>query len=199
MTALDVIRNLCDVVKLREDEGYNKDLHGLIASMNAEVGAEPTASYCASTVSHCFRKAGAGKAFPYSASSQSIKRSFKDKGLLFTDPDHLKALGGALGGWTDLDNAWAGHIFFIELRLVDSQGKVVAVGTVEGNTDGSGGREGDGVYRKKRVRKDDGLWYPVDENNKVCGPGHQIWFCDTTAITGGSWWDIISAKITPHP
>lgn len=190
-TALDVFKQWIDA-KVREDAGKNRDRAGIIDRLNKAVGVAKGSPYCASSVSGAFRESQNDPSFPYTASSQAIKADFKRRGLLFTAPDKLLEVHGAVGGWTNDGDPWHGHVFLVAKRytIVGPNGKpkVVAIGTMEGNTDGSGSREGDGFHEKRRAFFSDGLWYPVDTRGKIIGPGHALWFCDTSGIKGGSWW-----------
>lgn len=142
--------------------------------------------YCASGISYCFYEAlqivpqhlRTGTLFPYSASSQSIKNSFKKNGWYSVNPQDLLKWNGALFGWTNpAPNSAHGHIGMVIGRLTDKQGKVVAIQTLEFNTSPiTGSRDGDGCYSLKRT-------VPVDKKNK-------LWFLNTTYIIGrtGFWW-----------
>src|SRR5579862_7917399 len=65
------------------------------------------------------------KDFP-AGCSQSIKRHFKVQGKLFTDPQRLLEVEGALVGWTN-DDAWTGGIRLVLNRKVtrSDRGNVV--------------------------------------------------------------------------
>lgn len=185
--------------KIREDRGSNKDSKGMIALFNKQVGAASNAPYCASSISYAFRSvekhfaAQSGVvAFPYTASSQAIKRWFKGKGWLSTDPQDLLHWDGAVGGWTNVGDQWHGHVFMIVGRLTtrDENGnlRLVGIRTIEGNTNAAGSRDGSGIYQLTRMLFPDGMFYPVDSRGRKAGPGHKLWFCDTSRIKGGTWW-----------
>jgi len=186
-------------LKVREDKGANKDSQGIIAMMNKAVGVAVDSPYCASTVSHCFKKATSYiknltglVTFPYTASSQAVKRWFKNKSLLSYDVQNLLHWKGAVAGWTNVGDSWHGHVFLVLRRFTvkdkDGNLKIVAIETAEGNTSASGSREGSGIYILRRKLFDDGLFYPVDKKGEKAGPGHKLWFCNTSDIAGGSWW-----------
>lgn len=201
--AISAAKIMLDLVltKVREDVGPNIDSRGIIAQMNQKVGAAKNAPYCASTVSHAFRKASAFIsntkgliAFPYTASSQAIKRFFRDKGKGWysENPQDILEWDGAVAGWTNEGDPWHGHVFMI-LRRFTSKGAngkltLVAVETAEGNTSPAGSREGSGIYILRRQLFPDGLFYPVDAKKNKVGPGRKLWFCNTTKVIGGSSW-----------
>lgn len=188
MSAKDVAAKIV-AAGLTEDAGRNCDKKGVITAMLHFVGVAPGNSWCAAFVSWAFNKAGAGTKFPYSGSSQALKAAFKQQGHLFTDPDELNACLGAIAGWTDVNDPWHGHVFIVSERYT-LNGRVVAIGTLEGNTNGAGAANGDGAYHKKRVLALDGLFYPVDKDGNHCGPGHALWFCNTSSIgPAGQWWE----------
>lgn len=174
---------------VRESQGKNRS--PVIDAMEAVFGLRGQ-PYCAIGVSAGFlvfwrhNKPG-GHPFYYSASSQYIKRMAASNGELLLDPQALLACKGALGGWTDADGAH-GHVFFIERRLTNTQGVVVAIGTVEYNTNLIGDRDGEGCYRLVRRRASDGLWYAQDTAGQLVGKGHKLWFVDVSDEPGGQWW-----------
>lgn len=173
---------------LREDAGLNRDHSGLISAMLTAVGAEPGNPWCAALVSQAFRDAGGCcPNFPQSASSQAIMQSFDKRGLLARDAQAVLGWRGAIGGWTDRDCAH-GHVFLITHRFTGSNGLLAAVGTIEGNTDGSGSADGNGCFAKRRALFSDKLFYPVDDNHEKIGPGHRLWFCNVSGIRGGGAW-----------
>lgn len=133
--------------------------------------------WCAAFVWYCFHKAAvdsqtSGKPFPGSAGSQALKARFENLGLLSRDPQDLLSWKGALGGWTDADDPSHGHVFFISGRLTDPDGKVVAVQTVEGNSDSA---PHNAVNCLKRIVP-------------VTAEGHEVWFLNTSEFVGGGWW-----------
>lgn len=133
---------------LREDAGPNNDHAGIITAMLKSVDTAPGNSWCAAFVSQCQRDSGAVNGF-YSAGSQAFKAWAKEKGILFTDPDHLLKCKGALGGWTD-PGGQHGHIFIIDARYTAANGTLEYIGTLEGNTNVNGSSNGDGAYARHR-------------------------------------------------
>lgn len=191
-SAIATARYHVDNGLVRESEGKNRS--PVIDAMCRTFGAPLGSPYCALGVSWCFRNyrllvASDARPFPYTASSQYIKRIFGQQGLLSRDPDALMGWKGALGGWTNPDGAH-GHVFFIEKRWQDENGHVIAIGTIEYNTNGQGERDGEGAFRLMRRKSvKDGLWYVVDADGKRAGTGRALWFVDTSDIGGGAWWD----------
>ena len=105
-----------------------------------------------------------------SASSQAIKRWALESGKLFTDSQKLLECKGALGGWTDEGDSSHGHVFFIERRLTSVYGRVVKIGTIEGNSDTT---PDNAVNRLVRTA-------PMSE-------GHELWFVDVGDVSGCAW------------
>ncbi|HYE76392.1 MAG TPA: hypothetical protein VEI97_00270, partial [bacterium] len=166
---------------VRECQGKNRS--PVIDTLNRFVGLQPGAPYCAAGLSFCFHKAlgqvadaPRGGRFPYSGSSQSILRAFRDADRWSDNPQDLMGWAGALGGWTNPTDPAHGHIFLVAGRLTNPAGRVIALATLEFNTSPTtGGRDGQGVFALRRQ-------VPVDR-------GHRLWFLDTSAIVGGSWWE----------
>lgn len=160
------------------EEGGNN--HGKLVEVFLRfVGARPGDPWCAAFVSYCFHKAAVegekGATFPYSASSQAIKRYAEQHDLLSHDPQDLMKWKGAVAGWTDADGAH-GHVFFVSERLTNDHKMILAIRTVEGNTSPQdGARDGQGVYS-------------IERKVPVAYPGHRLWFVNTSGFAGGSWW-----------
>ncbi|HEY3782378.1 MAG TPA: hypothetical protein VGL56_14950 [Fimbriimonadaceae bacterium] len=136
--------------------------------------------WCAAFVSYCAHKAlfDAGVEEPAdshfkSASSQHIKAWASSAGLLSEDAGDLMNWHGALGGWTDEGDSSHGHVFLIVRRLTDSAGNVVAIGTIEGNSDSA---PMDAVNALVRT-------VPVTEE------GHKMWFVNIGRIAGCGYWE----------
>ena len=164
MTALDfAIRDA--KAPVREIDGSNRSPR--IDAINRFVGAPMGSPYCAAGVSWCFHAAGASD-FPFSALAATIRDGFAQFGKRSDDPNAMLLWKGALFGWT-LENGH-GHIGFVRERLTDDRGHVVAIKTVEYNTDLTGSPDGDGVY--ERIRK--------------CEP--EFWYLNTSDFKGGDWW-----------
>lgn len=83
-SAIDVAR---PYVGEKETGGPNRS--PFIDRLCEQFGVPLGSSWCALLVSKCFEDAGAGSGFPYSASSQQIRRWFEAKGRLSRDPDDL--------------------------------------------------------------------------------------------------------------
>lgn len=151
--------------------------------------------WCAAIESRWFRLAApmghsGENCFPYSASSQHIKREFAKDGLLSDDPNDLKEWGGAIFVWTNAGDPAHGHTGLVIGRLTDQEGNVVAILTIEGNTDKLGDRLGDGLYQLKRVQCTDGLWRVEDPaSKKPVGKGQHLFFGNTTRLPGGDYWE----------
>ena len=174
-------------VGITEDAGPNNDSKGRITAMLKAVGCPPGSSWCAAFVSQVFRDCGSN-AFPMSGSSQAIKREFDKKALLSEEPNDLLKWSGAVAGWTDENDSMHGHIFLVTERFTDVNGHLTGIGSIEANTGASGQANGDGCYHKRRNLYSDGKFYPVDGSGAKTGPGHFIWFCNTSHLTGGSIW-----------
>jgi len=170
MNAIQVAESFLDV---RETQGKNRSAE--IDAFNRFAEATLGSPWCASFVSYCLNKAGAGPDGFRCPSTTQIKGWAKLRGRFFKDPDELLKCHGALFGWTNPDGVH-GHIGFIGQRYTDlDTGKVVAIGTVEGNTDGSGGRDGDGVYQRTRSLEEEDA-------------DHEYWFVDLSGIPGCDYW-----------
>lgn len=185
MNALDyAIRMIAQGVR----ESHGKNRSPIIDTINTRIGIPLGSPYCAAGVSFCFIKAKAeiearnqrlrGDTFPYSGSSQAIKRWFNERGLLTYDPTEMLGWGGAIFGWTNKDNIH-GHVGFVRQRLStkDRAGnlKIVRIATSEFNTNPqTKGRDGQGAYNLIRD-------VPIDGNTK-------LWFCDTSKLVAGIWW-----------
>lgn len=144
-----------------------------LREMLSNTGWQPGMPWCAASVSHWAKLAGAGEAFPYSLSSQAIMRAFSAKGNFTERPEALLAMTGALGGWTDHPDTSHGHIFLVTGRLTDASGHIVGVETIEGNSNDLGGSNGDGLYSHRRLFED---------------TKHSLWFLDCSHIPGCSYW-----------
>lgn len=170
MTALDFARRVVQS-RLTEVDGPNRA--PLIDAMNRDVGVPPGSPWCASFVSFCFRQAGE-REFPFSASSQAIRRWFEGQDWFSNDPQELREWRGALFGWT-LPGGAHGHIGFVAEPIVENR-RVVAITTLEGNTSSrTRGRNGDGAYSLRRT-------VPIDGRRR-------LWFLRTDEVgpTGRGW------------
>lgn len=184
MSAIDVAKAY---VGKRETAGKNRAdwIDRIVEEFHGRRG-DP---YCAYGVSHCFKAAGAGTEFPYTGSSQAIRRWFERKGLLSFHVQDLMGWKGALMGWTLADNPSHGHVGLVAARFTNTKGKILAIGDIEFNTDGvQGDRDGDGCYEVKRVLQRDGKFRPANPDGRLYGAARTLWFCNTSDIPGGAWW-----------
>lgn len=153
------------------------DAGPIIDEFLAYCGLGPGNAWCAATQSYCGHKAmhdaGVNPADPWfkTASSQQMKRLAEAKGKFFTDPQHLLNCKGAIAGWTDPDGAH-GHIMLVIGRLTDAHGKVVAIKTIEGNSDTRPHNEIASIVRD----------CPVTQT------GHALWFIDISDVPGCAYW-----------
>lgn len=202
-SAIDVAIQYLDL-PLRETWANNRSsyIDALVRYVGHSVPLNPKAAglpYCAIGVSACFLMAqrayikggGDTKSFTElmikTASSQEIKRFFERKGLLFTDPQQLRQCKGALFGWTNSDAAH-GHVGFVAGRLTDGMGKVVAIRTVEFNSNMAGSRDGEGCYSLIRQHLHNGVFGVKGLTGNLGQSKKKLWFCDTSSFFGGSWW-----------
>lgn len=107
-------------------------------------------AWCATFVSWCAQEAGVKDLYPVTASTDLGATWFKRKGQWSTYP----AVGAQVffGVNGDMNHTGIVHAYDADF-----------IYTIEGNTNTSGSREGDGVYLKKRARRDSyvqGYGYP---------------------------------------
>lgn len=144
--ALQVINVALGEVGYREGSNnyqkYSPAVPGLEWSQN-----QP---WCQTFQSWCFQQAGLKSLAPVTASCAAAVQWYMDRGRWSWYP----AVGGMVlygpGGGSHVGLVYAFDATYIY--------------TIEGNTDGSGGAEGDGVYTRQRVRRDDyvyGYGYPA--------------------------------------
>ena len=124
-----------------KNRGPHVDIFLRSAGLDPTRGAYP---WCAAFVNYCFQVAatdtGATNRHPKTASVAK---------LWAKAPPHARTMTPAEGAiFVMLRPDGKGHTGIIESVFVDEKG--VGMTTIEGNTDASGGREGDGVYRKIR-------------------------------------------------
>lgn len=136
--ALQVAAWLCDTIKVREIGGNN---HGeWVRRILSATGLEEGNPYCAATVRFCNLKAGLDLGPKTGAAAVRNWAAWaKSEGRITSSPER-----GDLGFWLNADGT--GHIF----RIVRVVGPMVQ--TIEGNTGPDGGRDGDGMYRKLRLK-----------------------------------------------
>lgn len=118
------------------DADFEADMKG--------VGWKRGQAWCAYFVRLCVRLAQGKLVDKTSASAVTTYRNYKAAGLAGDEPRV-----DSIAVWQSWKNGKAtpqGHVAIVE--KVDSATRTMSC--IEGNTDGSGGREGDGVYRKVR-------------------------------------------------
>jgi len=100
-------------------------------------------AWCAAFATYCHLE----NELPYPAKASAWSPSWFVKDRLI---EHSKAKAGDVFGiyYTKLKRI--GHVGFIDEDWGSDSDKIL---TVEGNTNGDGSREGDGVYRKRRSKK----------------------------------------------
>lgn len=186
MTAKDFAEQYA-LMPLRETKGQNRSPE--IDAFNLACGVPLGSPYCASGISFCFRRCQKLNLirFPYTASSQAMRKEFERRGKFTWLAESLMQWKGAIGGWTNADGVH-GHVFFVTERLTDRHGDVVGIRTIEFNTDLAGDREGQGCYKLTRRLGVDGNWYVEDANGRLTGIGRKLWFCDVSDFPGGAWW-----------
>ena len=108
---------------------------------------------------------------PKTAGSQYLLSWFKKKGWTSTDPQDLLNWKGALAIRTD-PGGKRGHGVLVKARFT-KDGKIVAIGTSEGNTDENGGSNGDRAANRRR---------------KIPLTPYKWTFCNTSFIIGGAYW-----------
>lgn len=175
-TAKYFAQQMVDSGTYRETNGPNRG--DAIDHMDRQMGFDPTQrlSWCA--IFACFsfwnaEQSGAqGRHILKTASSQELLRWFRELGLVSSNPQDILSWKGALAIRTNQPDTAHGHVTLLKARFTNS-GRVVAVGTLEGNTDAQGSSNGEGAYEHKR--------------NVPMKPF--IWtFCNTSGIAGGAWW-----------
>jgi len=171
-TAIEYAQNYVD--KMLRESGPNRgpEINKMLKSARTPAG-QP---WCAAFVCYCFRLAIGNIPDFNSAGTVVIRNWFRRYQRYTCDPDAMVQWKGGLFGWTNEDGI-TGHIGFIRNRLtvsVDHKLEVVAIQTLEGNTNPGGSRNGDGAYSLRRA-------VPVDGR-------HSLWFLNTSGLTGGDWW-----------
>jgi hypothetical protein len=144
----------------------------------AAVGNPWCAAFETNMVKEACELLGLPNEYILTASSQAIKRWAKVEDRYFEDPNRLLKCAGAACGWTNYPDTAHGHALLVQGRFTDRDEHgvlhVVAIHTVEGNTNGGGSRNGDGVYELRRGVPTDGR--------------HRLWFVDLTGLNGCEWW-----------
>ncbi|MET8880552.1 CHAP domain-containing protein [Streptomyces rubiginosohelvolus] len=118
------------------DSKYNK-WYGRIPGYGRDGMDYP---WCAVFVCWCADKAGAAKLYPKTAGCATAVNWFRNAGRFSEYPAVGAQVFFGAGGGTHTGIVYAYDATYVY--------------TYEGNTNASGGAEGDGVYAKKRVRKD---------------------------------------------
>lgn len=173
-SALIVAQRMVDSGRYRETDGPNRSeaIDHLANEFDTPLGS----SWCALFVSHAFKTVEPnyheGLEFYYTAGSQALLAWFKKHGLISSNVEDLHKWKGALIIRTD-PGGQHGHVAFVKNRLTNSDNKIKAISTLEGNTNSAGGANGDGAYERKRI-------IPLTP---------YVWtYCNTTPIKGGKWW-----------
>lgn len=129
-------------IGVRETGGANRGRH--VERYLSSVGFDPGYAWCAAFVSWCYQQAEINH--PKSAWVPSYARK---QNIIYKRGEFLKSLpqqGDVFLIWFSNLNRPA-HIGFVD------RWKEKWVITVEGNTNDDGSREGDGVYRKRRLQR----------------------------------------------
>jgi len=114
-------------------------------------------AWCAVFVSWAVMKAGLSEFYPRTASTDTGAAWFKQRGQWSEYP----AVGAQVFYGHNGDMNHTGLVYDFDLDFIY---------TIEGNTNDNGSAEGDGVYRKKRARRDDyvqGYGYPRIPNVRL--------------------------------
>lgn len=143
--ALMLAAKECDVHRVREDDGPNRDKAGRIAMYLESAGVHVPAPWCAALATWCLVQSGyPRKSLPnHPASTCAWQRWAESQGISSDDPS--RARRGDLFVWCDAKK-WAGHMgFIVEARKILG---VWWVRTVEGNSAEDGSREGAKIVRR---------------------------------------------------
>ncbi|SDL14202.1 CHAP domain-containing protein [Nocardioides sp. YR527] len=131
-------------------------------------------AWCATFVSWCALQAGVTTLYPRTASTDLGARWFKDRGQWSEYP----AVGAQVFFGVNGDMNHTGIVYGFDATYIY---------TIEGNTNASGSREGDGVYLKTRARRDSyvqGYGYPkFTEGIKSADPNPPVPQRKTTPTT----------------
>ncbi|MBL6445716.1 CHAP domain-containing protein [Fulvivirga sp. 29W222] len=136
-------------VGVREQGGANRGK--VVEQYLAVTGLGPGYAWCSAFVSWCYLHAGVDAPVSAWVPSFAIERN-----IIYKRGKPVKSIpksGDVFLIWYDRLNRPA-HIGF-----VDAWGEQYVI-TVEGNTNDNGGRDGDGVYRKKRLKRQ--IWAVSD-------------------------------------
>lgn len=143
-----------------KEKGQNRG--GIIDLIQRDFGLRGL-PYCVMFILFCFKKAckelGLSYLFLHTASTQTLFRWAKKKGITYTDIDLIKP--GDIVVWRKF-MLWKGHAALVTSPLLTPYNDK-AFQTIEGNTSNSTyglQRDGDGIY--KRVRYANKLSFKVD-------------------------------------
>lgn len=130
-------------------------------------------AWCQTFQSWIFRQSGLAALAPVTASCWTAVSWFKQRGRFSEYP--------AVGAQVFFGSGGASHVGLVVSYDADH------VYTVEGNTNTNGSAEGDGVYRRKRERRDDylfGYGYPAFDGGSVSADPNAAQFGYKTKATG---------------
>lgn len=136
---IKLITNLYSQLDVRE-VGYNRG--PMVSKYLKSVGARPGDPWCGAFVGYNLTNIGVKN--PNSAYSPDYARK-KDVIWKSKKRTKVKLLPGDVVTYYFPNLRRVGHVGFLE--RIDNDGYFL---TIEGNTNGAGSREGDGVYKKKR-------------------------------------------------
>jgi hypothetical protein len=174
------IKNMAQIAREMVESGKYREINGPNRSPEIDelcrIGHVPLgSSWCTLFACEAHRRSvntgASGAHMPYTAGSQFMLAWFRKHGLTSDDPQDLLKWKGALLIRTNPDGKH-GHVALAEKRLT-TFGKIVAVGTLEGNTDANGGSNGDRAAERERV-------IPLTP--------YKWTFCNTSSLAGGTWW-----------
>lgn len=144
--------------QLGERETHGKNRSPLIDRVNKYTNAGNGAQYCISAcvydVNEVCKELGLKNPVPAECSTQAFYRNAPSK---YRRPKGTKAKMGDIGIQQSRNDPGHGHAYMFRKDQIDEKHL-----TIEANTDGSGGRDGDGWY--ERTRTDDG-----DSSKKYLG------------------------------
>ena len=137
----DVVNNYTSYIGVREATGQNDGRE--VAMFLQSVGMEPGYAWCAAFVNHCLEKAGVKTV------KSAWSPSWFPEGKVIWSAQVRKMIPqpGDVFGIYFAKKKRIAHVGFIH-QWTNGSGCV----TVEGNTNLEGSREGDGVYKKWRLK-----------------------------------------------
>lgn len=141
LRVLDVARSYIGVREHGKNRGPHVDLFLRSAGLDPNRGSYP---WCCAFVVHVYQDAATGLAL-----ASPVPRTASCAKLWAKSPAAARTMTPAEGGiFVMLRPEGKGHTGIIESVFCDERG--IGLVTIEGNTDASGSREGDGVYRRTR-------------------------------------------------